>query len=267
MKPVLSIESVSKAFPMRGSSEVLHAAVEVSLDVAPGEVVALVGESGSGKSTVARIALALEKPDAGRVMLREQDLHSLGRSELRLARRDVQPIFQNYSASFNPRRRIDFLLRQASRSPALSRHQLDERNSEILNDVGLSPGTTFMTRYPHQLSGGQKQRLAVARALAMDPVVIVADEPLSGADVSIRGQILNLLDDVRSRSSVAILMISHDVSTVRAIADRVFVLYRGAVVESGPPDTVLVSPRHEYTQRLLAAVPELPAQDLGPDTS
>lgn len=257
MKPLLSLNRVSKSFPVRGSHDVVTAAIEVSLDIFPGEVVALVGESGSGKSTIARMALALEHPDEGQVILGGQDLHTLSRAELRRVRRDVQPIFQNYGASFNPRRRIDSLLRQARRVQGCSRKELDTLNGILLEDVGLAPGAAFLKRYPHQLSGGQKQRLAVARALAVEPVVIVADEPLSGADVSIRGQMLNLLEDVRRDNDVAILMISHDVSTVRAVADRVFVLYRGAVVESGTPDPVLTQPTHPYTKRLLAAVPEL----------
>jgi ABC-type glutathione transport system ATPase component len=257
MDPILSLQRLTKSFQVRGSKEPLLVVDDVSLEVHAGEIVALVGESGSGKSTIARMALALEQPTSGRVLLHGEDLHALSPAELRVRRREVQPIFQNYSASFNPRRRIDSLLQQASRNQDGDREAQAARSADLLEQVGLTPGRQILTRYPRQLSGGQQQRLAVARALAMEPSVIVADEPLSGADVSIRGQMLNLFEEVQARTSVGILMISHDVSTVRALADRVYVLHHGRVVESGTPDPVLTDPTHEYTRQLLAAVPVL----------
>jgi ABC-type oligopeptide transport system ATPase subunit len=256
-EPILSLENVAKTFRSSGGRAV-HALRGVSLSVARGETVALVGESGSGKSTLGRIALGLLAPDSGRVVLEGKVLGELSPEELRKARVAMQPIFQDASSSLNPRRSARELMAQALRHGA---GPLDERSAELLDRVGLSPGRDYLPRFPHEISGGQRQRLAIARALAMNPRLIIADEPLSGADVSIRGQILNLLLDIREERNVAYLMITHDISIARHFADRVAVMQHGVIVETGPAAQVLTAPSHPYTQQLLAAVPVLETAD------
>jgi len=253
MEPLLSLQDVSKTFRRSGGS-VVHAVRSVSLEVDRGETVALVGESGSGKSTLGRIALALLRPDSGRVVLNGQCLTDMAPDALRAARVAMQPIFQDATASLNPRRTVIELIGQALRRVPGAR---DERASALLDSVGLRPGREYLHRYPHELSGGQRQRLAIARALATDPQLVIADEPLSGADVSIRGQILNLLIGIKEQRRVAYLMITHDISIARAFADRVAVMMQGEIVESGPAAAVMTTPTHEYTKRLVAAVPTL----------
>lgn len=259
-KPILDLVDLVKTYPGRRGGDTVVAVDNVSVRVHPEEIVAIVGESGSGKSTIARMALGLEMPDSGSVYHDGVRIDQLKPAELRKSRIQVQPVFQNHSASFNPRRRIVDILRQASRIPedeSRTKKGYEDYAISMLESVGLRPGSDFLQRYAHELSGGQMQRLAMARALAMRPKLIVADEPLSGADVSIRGQVLNLLETVRRRSHVGLMLISHDVSTVRAVADRVIVLYKGKIVEQGVPEDVLVNPQDPYTQRLLDAIPEI----------
>ena len=253
-RPLLELRNVAKTF-RSAAGESVHAVRGVSLSVGRGETVALVGESGSGKSTLGRIALGLIAPDAGEILLDGRSFARLSRREFRAARTAMQPIFQDATASLNPRRTVRELLAQAL--PRHAAKELDGEAVRVLDSVGLRPGAEYLARWPHELSGGQRQRLAIARALAAEPALIVADEPLSGADVSIRGQVLNLLLDIQEARRIAYLMITHDISIARAFADRVAVMLRGEIVESGPVDQVLVDPRHEYTRRLLAAVPEL----------
>ena len=253
--PILQLDNVSKTFRRSGGGEV-RAVKDVSLHVDPGETVALVGESGSGKSTLGRIALGLVRPDTGRVLLEGREFLSLPDAELRAARSVMQPIFQDASASLNPRRQARELLAQATKRRDAP---LEQTAIGLLESVGLRPGADFLGRFPHELSGGQRQRLAVARALAMEPKLLIADEPLSGADVSIRGQILNLLIDIKEARHVAYLMITHDISIARAFADRVAVMKLGEIVETGPAEQVLGSPQHAYTKQLVAAVPMLHA--------
>jgi ABC-type dipeptide/oligopeptide/nickel transport system ATPase subunit len=168
----------------------------------------------------------------------------------------MQPIFQDASSSLNPRRSARELMAQALHGYS---GPVAARSADLLDRVGLSPGTDYLPRFPHEISGGQRQRLAIARALAMNPQLIIADEPLSGADVSIRGQILNLLLDIKEERGVAYLMITHDISIARHFADRVAVMQHGVIVETGPAGQVLTAPSHPYTQQLVAAVPELEA--------
>jgi len=252
--PLLELRNVSKTF-RSAAGETVHAVRAASLVVGRGETVALVGESGSGKSTLGRIALGLIRADAGDVLLEGRSFASLTSREFREARTAMQPIFQDATASLNPRRTVRQLMAQALRR--LAADVVDARAAAILDNVGLRPGADYLGRLPHELSGGQRQRLAIARALAVEPALIVADEPLSGADVSIRGQVLNLLLDIQETRGNAYLMITHDISIARAFADRVAVMLRGEIVESGPVGDVLVRPAHDYTRRLLAAVPEL----------
>jgi ABC-type glutathione transport system ATPase component len=252
-EPILRLENVSKTFRRSGGAQV-HAVRNVSLHVDAGETVALVGESGSGKSTLGRIALGLVRPDAGRVLLEGRAILDMPDEQFRAARTVMQPIFQDAGASLNPRRPVHELLAQATRRRDVS---LTEAAIAVLESVGLRPGADYLQRHAHELSGGQRQRVAVARALAMEPKLLIADEPLSGADVSIRGQILNLLIDIKQARGVAYLMITHDISIARAFADRVAVMMQGEIVETGRAQTVLGAPQHPYTQQLVAAVPTI----------
>jgi ABC-type glutathione transport system ATPase component len=253
--PLLDLRGVTKSF-RNAAGDRVEAVRNVSLALHTGETVALVGESGSGKSTLGRIALGLIAPDAGEMLLRGRSFANFSRAEFREARTAVQPIFQDPTAALNPRRTVRQLMRQALRR---ERADQDSRAAAILDSVGLRPGAEYLPRYPHELSGGQRQRLVLARALAMDPALIIADEPLSGADVSIRGQVLNLLLDIKEARGVGYLMITHDISVAGAFADRVAVMQRGEIVETGTAEEVFGAPRHPYTRRLLAAVPSLDA--------
>jgi len=250
---ILLLDNVAKTFRRPGHAPV-KAVDGVSLTVGRGETVALVGESGSGKSTLGRIALGLLAPDRGRVILEGNVLGELSGDDLRRARIAMQPIFQDASSSLNPRRPARELMAQALREAA---GDVDAQSAALLDRVGLSPGREYLSRFPHELSGGQRQRLAIARALAMNPRLIIADEPLSGADVSIRGQVLNLLLDIKAERGVAYLMITHDISIARHFADRVAVMRHGVIVETGPAAEVLTRPEHPYTRQLVAAVPAL----------
>jgi ABC-type glutathione transport system ATPase component len=252
-RPLLVLDEVSKDFRL-GRGAVLHAVKSVSLTVHAGEIVALVGESGSGKSTLGRIALGLLTPDAGHVTFDGRRLTGLSPDEFRRLRVGMQPIFQDPTSSLNPKKTVRELLMQALwMQPA----EGEARCIRLLQDVGLRPAAQYLDRYSHELSGGQRQRVSIARSLAMEPKLIIADEPLSGADVSIRGQVLNLLLDIQRSRDVAYLMITHDISIARAFADRVAVMMQGELVEIGPADAVLRTPTHAYTKRLVAAVPAL----------
>lgn len=253
VEPILDLINVNKVF-RNSAGEAFHAVKNVSLSVAPGETVALVGESGSGKSTLGRIALGLIRQDSGTVRLQGRELDKLSPSEFRSARTLMQPVFQDPTSSLNPRRTVLDLLKKASYT---YKGDLKKYAIELLDGVGLRPGHNYLHRLPSELSGGQRQRLSIARALAMQPSLIVADEALSGADVSIRGQILNLLLDIRNERGVAYLMITHDISTARAFAHRVAVMMKGEIVELGDAQEVLTRPSHDYTKHLLSAVPVL----------
>lgn len=251
-QPVLELRDVSLAFRQRGA-EPVHVAQQINLTVFPGETVALIGESGSGKSSLARIALGLLKPDAGEVRLLGRTINALPAAALRQARVAAQPVFQDSGAAFNPRRTVMNIMAQATPEHDLSEAALRDRIVALLEQVGLKPGEDYMARYPHELSGGQRQRLAIARAINMEPALIIADEPLSGADVSIRGQILNLMIDLRESRNLAYLFITHDLTIARAFAHRVAVMYRGQLVEQGLAEAVLGNPGHAYTRKLVAA--------------
>jgi ABC-type oligopeptide transport system ATPase subunit len=254
MKPfLLSLENISKTYHRPDGSPV-NAVRNVSLTVQAGETITLVGESGSGKSTLGKIALGLEQPDSGHVFLNGKCINEMPPSELRRLRISMQPIFQDASASLNPRRTVRELLAQSLR---LFQQDHEKRGIELLNQVGLRPGAQYLVRFPHELSGGQRQRLAIARAIAMQPKLIIADEPLSGSDVSIRGEILNLLIDIKRNLNTSYLMITHDISIARAFGDRAAVMRLGEIVEVGSAESVFSNPQHSYTQQLVAAVPSL----------
>lgn len=255
--PLFELRGISKSFHVRGTSEIVQAVDQVDLQIMPGECVALVGESGSGKSTLARLALRLTSPDSGNVFLKGQCLTAMPGARLREARIAMQPIFQDPGAALNPRKRAGEILFEALHRRKCSRAERNDRAVDLLERVGLRPGATYLSHYPHELSGGQRQRLCIARAIAMDPVLIIGDEPLSGLDVSIRGQILNLLADLRSERGMAYLLITHDLTVAGALADRVAVMLKGRIVEVGQTSSVLQHPVHDYTRRLLSAVPVL----------
>jgi len=259
--PLLALEDVTKHFVVRRSllgtpTSVVRAVDGVSFTVAAGETLALVGESGSGKSTVGRLALRLIEPTAGTVRLDGRDLASLSGAELRRARAGAQLVFQDPYGSLNPRMMVgemlaEPLLLHTGLSPASRR----ERVADLLRVVGLR--SEHAQRYPHEFSGGQRQRIAIARALAVEPKLIICDEPVSALDVSIRSQILNLLKDLQQRLGLAYVFISHDLAVVKHIATWVAVMYLGRIVESAACDRIFAEPRHPYTQALLAAVPVL----------
>lgn len=244
-----------RAAPLRGRAGGQVEAVRgVDLEVHAGEAVALVGSSGSGKSTTARLLVGLDAPTAGTVQWRGRDIRTLDRSSRLAFRRSVQIVFQDPFGSLNPRQPVGAMLREA-----LAFHRLatgaeaDQRVSRLLDLTGLAPETAG--RNPHELSGGQRQRVAIARALSVEPDLIVADEPVSALDVSIRAQILNLLMDLRERLGLSLLLIAHDLSVVRHVADRTAVMSEGRIVECAPTAELFDDPRHSVTRELLASVP------------
>ncbi len=232
----------------------LRAVDDVSMTLQAGVSTGVVGESGSGKSTLARTVVALERPSAGTVRLFSQDPFALQMPALKRLRRDVQMIFQDPYGSLNPRHRIDRIVAEPlDGQDQLSRADRRDRVLAALADVGLPADAA--NRHPHAFSGGQRQRVAIARALITRPKLIVADEPVSALDVSIQAQVLNLLQDLRDRHALTYLFISHDLSVVRHITERVIVMLHGRIVETGLTTTVLAQPAHPYTQALIAAVP------------
>lgn len=256
--PILVLDRINKSY-RRPDGSIVKAVDDVSLTVEAGETITLVGESGSGKSTLGRIALGLEQPDSGDIVFLGRRLRDMKPAEFRAFRVNMQPIFQDASASLNPRRTVSELMAQSLR---LQGGDMIGRAVELLNQVGLRPGEAYMPRFPHELSGGQKQRLAIARALAPEPSLIIADEPLSGSDVSIRGQILNLLLEIKRARNATYLMITHDISVAGAFGDRAAVMQHGRMVEIGPADKVIGAPEQAYTQQLVAAVPALKVGNL-----
>ncbi len=226
----------------------------VSFSIERGQTLGLVGESGSGKTTIGRTIVRLYKPTAGQIMFGEKDLATMGGEELRQARQRVQMIFQDPFASLNPRYTIGSLIAEPMHIyKVASSTEIRERTAELLRVVGLRP--EYIDRYPHEFSGGQRQRIAVARALSINPEFIIADEPVSALDVSIRAQVLNLLQQLQQQFNLTYLFVSHDLSVVRHVADRIAVMYLGKIVELSDRDELYAAPKHPYTQALLSAVP------------
>lgn len=254
---LLVVRDVVKAFPARGGGRrgVVRAVDGVSLEVRRGETLGLVGESGCGKTTLSRVIMRLIEPSAGRVLLDGEDVLAARGTRLKALRRRMQLVFQDPNGSLNPRRRIGDIVaeplvihRVATGSERLS------RVGTLLERMGLRPADA--DRYPHELSGGQKQRAGIARALALEPQLLICDEPVSALDVSVQSQILNLLMDLRRELSLSMLFIAHDLAVVRHISDRVAVMQHGRIVEIADTDALFSAPRSAYTASLLAAVPD-----------
>jgi peptide/nickel transport system ATP-binding protein len=257
--PLLEVRGLSKTFASHGlltASQPVTAVADVSFTVDRAEAVALVGESGSGKSTIARLLLRLERPDAGRILLDGEDVFA---SEPRRAtlgyRRRVQMVFQDPFGSLNRAHDVaHHLERPLLRHRHATRNDVRAKAVDLLRAVGLEPAEEFISRRPYELSGGQRQRVAIARTLAVDPDLLIADEPTSMLDVSIRMDILTLLTQLKTDRRLAMIMITHDLASARYIADRILVLFRGRIVEDGPADRVVEEPAHPYTRALLASI-------------
>src|SRR4051812_12694570 len=251
---LLRIEDLVVEFPA-GRKNVVHAVSGISLDLIEGETLGLVGESGCGKSTTGRAIMQLPRPTSGKVLFKGKDLTTLSSETLRKVRPELQLIFQDPISSLNPRRRVGDIVREPleiwGRGDSSAR---DAAVDEVLNAVGLEPAVTKEKR-PHQFSGGQCQRICIARALVLDPKVIICDEPVSALDVSVQAQILNLLEDMKARYGLTLVFIAHDLAVVKNVSDRVVVMYLGKLCEVAPPDALYAQPAHPYTAALLSAIP------------
>lgn len=266
VEPFLKVEGLRKWFPVKRSfSEIMHGGREeyvravdnISFEVEKGSVFVLAGESGSGKTTVARLILRAIEPDAGSVLFEGVDVTKLDDKKLKKFRTDAQMVHQDPYASIDPRMRIlDIVMEPLSIHKLGSKSEQRERVIKALEEVRLEPAAEIATRYPHMLSGGQRQRVALARALVLKPKFIVADEPVSMLDISIRAEILELMKDLQEKHSITFLYITHDLSTARYIGKNIAIMYLGKIVERGPIDKVLLNPLHPYTQALIDAVSE-----------
>ena len=243
--PLLRIESVSKSYGA------VRAVEDVSLTVERGSMTALVGESGSGKSTLARMVLRLENPDRGRIYFQDRDFTALTGSELRKARRHVQMIFQDPHASLNPRMNVKAILEEPLKAQGVPRAERMQQVRRIMERTRIP--AEFLNRYAHELSGGQRQRIGVARALVLEPELVVADEPTAALDVSIQAQILDLLREMQEALDFTLLFISHDLAVVYTLCDRVAVMQKGRLVEQGSRDRIFHQPREAYTRELIRA--------------
>lgn len=258
--PLVRVRGISKRFPIERDAlgrptHWLSAVDDVSLDIFPGETLGLIGESGSGKSTLGRLILRLLAATSGSVQFEGVEMQNASGRQLRAFRQKAQIIFQDPFGSLDPRMSVEAILTEGMGYLALSRQEKQERVAELLDLVGLP--AAIADRFPHEFSGGQRQRISIARALAVNPMFVVADEPVSALDVSIQGQILNLLHDLQTRLNLTYLFIGHDLSVVRHIADRVAVMYLGKIVEIAPTEMLFENPLHPYTQALLSSVPTL----------
>jgi ABC-type oligopeptide transport system ATPase subunit len=266
MTPLVDVRHLVKEYPARGSwfrrTTPVRAVDDISFSIAPGETFGLVGESGCGKTTTGRCVIRLIEPTSGEIRVKDMDVRALSAGALRQARRHFQIVFQDPYSSLNPRMRVGNIVEEPLIIHRLGgREQRRARVRELFDLVGLDPGAT--ARYPHEFSGGQRQRIGLARALALEPSLIVADEPVSALDVSVQAQVVNLLLDLQERLGLTYLFIAHDLRLVRQICDRVAVMYRGRIIEIAPAERVFAAPAHPYTVALLSAIPRLkPGQKL-----
>ena len=258
--PLLEVEHLKHYFPVRAGLLVdravgyVHAVDDVTLSVAEGETVGIVGESGCGKTTLARCLIRLLEPTEGKIRFRGQDITHAGRRDLVPVRREMQMVFQDPQASLNPRKRVGQIVGRPLRDSQRAGDGPDRRDvGELLARVGLNP--EHVNRFPHEFSGGQRQRIGIARALAVDPKVILLDEPVSALDVSIQAQVINLLEHLQEDFHLTYVFVAHDLSVVRHVSDRIAVMYLGKIVELSPSEELYVKPIHPYTAALLAAVP------------
>ncbi|MBN2147459.1 MAG: ABC transporter ATP-binding protein [Anaerolineales bacterium] len=261
---LLEVQHLRKLFPaghkgiIHRTESFVHAVDDVSFKVAKGEVLGLVGESGCGKSTLALTLLGLEQPTSGRIIFRGQDVTHLDSAGAKALRRRMQMVFQDPYESLNPTQTIEEIVAEPLVVHGLEsagKEACREHVRQALEDAGLRPATEYLQRHPHELSGGQRQRVVIAGALVLEPTLLLADEPVSMLDVSIRAEILNLLNDLRVQRDISVLFITHDLGTVAYFADRIAVMYLGRIVEIGPTPTVLSEPAHPYTRALLSVVP------------
>jgi peptide/nickel transport system ATP-binding protein len=255
-EPALEAHGLNKVYGGKGlfgGGREVHAAKDVDLVVHRRETLGVVGESGSGKSTVARCIVRLIDPTSGEVMIEGTNIAGLSQVALRSRRQDIQIVFQDPYRSLNPRRTVGQSILEGPMNFGVARDEALRRARELMRIVGLDPEA--LERFPHQFSGGQRQRICIARALAMQPKVLIADEAVSALDVSVQAQVLDLLDDVRQRFDLAMLFITHDLRVAAQICDRIMVMQHGVVVEQGRTADVYASPRHDYTRALLAAAP------------
>jgi oligopeptide/dipeptide ABC transporter ATP-binding protein len=256
---LLEVKNLVKHFPLRGGvfsrvHSYVRAVDDISFDLVPGETLGMVGESGCGKSTAGRSILRLIEPTSGEVYFEGTDIIKLDRESMRKLRREMQIIFQDPYASLNPRMTVGSIVGEPLTIHKIAKgRDREEKVAAILERVGLRP--EHMRRYPHEFSGGQRQRIGIARALALNPKLIIADEPVSALDVSIQAQVINLLEDLQEEFGIAYLIISHDLSVVQHICDRIAVMYLGEIVEIAGADELVMSPRHPYSEALLSAVP------------
>jgi len=253
--PLLQVANLTKHFKSKGGAASVQAVNGVSLNLERGETLGIVGESGCGKSTLARLILRLIEPTAGAIRFAGEDLLALPLPKLRSRRRDMQLIFQDPYASLDPRLTVGAIVGEPLAIHSVGgRRRRRDRVTELLTTVGLD--TDAMSRYPHEFSGGQRQRIGIARAIALEPKLIIADEPVSALDVSIQSQILELLLDLKARLSLSYLFISHDLAVVEYVSDRVAVMYLGRIVETTDTDNLYRRPAHPYTEALISAVPQ-----------
>lgn len=239
-----------------GKNEVVHAVNNLSLEIKSGEILAIAGESGCGKSTLAKAIIGLEDIESGEIFFGNKKIQTMNKSEMRNFRKNIQMIFQNPFASLNPKMKIvDILAEPLEINTNLTKMEIHNKILEMLDKVGLDK--YCLNKYPHEFSGGQRQRIAIARALILDPQLVLADEPVSALDVSIQAQIINLLKDLKEKYNFTFLFISHDLSVIKYLSDRVGIMYLGEIVELGKSDEVFYSPKHPYTKALLSAVPKI----------
>jgi ABC-type oligopeptide transport system ATPase subunit len=250
--PLLEVIDLRRSYTDRHGHRV-EAVRGVTFTVAAGEVLGIVGESGCGKTTLGRTVMRLMEPDSGRILLNGDDFASKSGATLKAARRNMQMVFQDPFGSLNPRHKVGSIIGEPLVVHGLP--GVDARVSELLALVGLPESAKV--RYPHEFSGGQRQRIAIARALALNPRLIIADEPVSALDVSIQSQIINLIADLKARLGLAMIFISHDLSVIRHVSDRVAVMQNGVFVETGPTEAIFAAPQHAYTRMLMAAIPRL----------